>query len=113
MKKKLFAVMLLAGGALFAETHFSIGVGVVGPAYYPPTGPGFAVQPPSPGPGYTWVDGYWDNGGWVNGYWAPPEYGYGAPGYVNPGYVAPPAYYAAPPVYYAPHRDWDRDDFRG
>lgn len=101
MKKKLLVMGLLAGTALFAETHFSIGVGVGAPGYYPPAPPVVAAQPPMPGPGYTWVDGYWDNGVWVNGYWAPPDYGYVAPA---PYYAAPPAYYAP---YYAPHRDWD------
>ena len=30
MKTKLLGVMLLAGSSLFAETHFSIGIGVGG-----------------------------------------------------------------------------------
>jgi hypothetical protein len=28
-----------------------------------------AYVPPSPGPGYAWVDGYYSNGYWVPGYW--------------------------------------------
>jgi hypothetical protein len=28
MKTKLFALLLLAGGSLFAETHWSIGIGL-------------------------------------------------------------------------------------
>src|SRR5579872_3152517 len=89
MTKKLIGVMLLAGSALFAAPHFSIGIGVGAPAYYPPPAVA-AVQPPCPGPGYTWVDGYYaQGGGWVAGYWAPPEY------------------YAVPA--YRGDRDWDRD----
>lgn len=87
--KKLLGVMLLAGGSLFAAPHFSIGIGVGAPAYYPPSAE-VAVQPPYPGSGYTWVDGYWAPGGaWVAGYWAPPAY------YEPPTYYAPPAYYGA------------------
>ena len=83
--KKLLGVMLLAGGSLFAAPHFSIGIGVGAPAYYPPPAV-VAVQPPCPGPGYTWVDGYFGvGGGWVAGYWAPPAY-YAAPAYGRVGH---------------------------
>lgn len=88
MKRKLLPLMLLAGGSLFAETHFSVGIGVGAPAYYPPPAMA-AVRPPCPGPDYTWVDGYrGSSGAWVAGYWAPP------------------AYYAAPRY----RRDWDDRD---
>ncbi len=71
MKTKLIALMMLAGGSLFAQTHVSIGIGL-GPGYYPP--PVVAVRPPCPGPGYTWVDGYRERGGaWMAGYWAAPN----------------------------------------
>ena len=43
MKTKLLAVMLLAGGSLFAETRFSIGVGIGTPAYYAPPAPPVAA----------------------------------------------------------------------
>lgn len=43
-----------------------------------------AYVPPSPGPGYTWVAGYYANGYWVPGTWS-----------------------------YVGVRGWDRDDFRG
>src|SRR5947209_2577402 len=82
MKTKLMAMLLLAGGSLFAETHFSIGVQVGAPAYYRPVpvAPApvavVAYRPPCPGPDYIWIDGYRDGyGGWVNGYWALPPYG--------------------------------------
>ena len=58
MKTKLLAVMLLAGGSMFAQTRFSVGVGVGGfggvysqqplPYSYVPSCPAY----------YTWVDGY-------------------------------------------------------
>ena len=75
MKTKLLAMMLLAGGSMFAQTRFSIGIGFGGHGagfYQPP--PSYAsIIPPCPGPDYTWVDGYWsqDYGRdtWVAGYW--------------------------------------------
>ena len=75
MKTKLLAMMLLAGSSVFAETRVSIGIGFGG------HGPGFYQAPPSyasnippcPGPGYTWIDGYWSQdygrNTWVSGYW--------------------------------------------
>ena len=75
MKTKLLAMMLLAGGSMFAETRFSIGIGFGGHGagfYQPP--PSYAsIIPPCPGPDYTWVDGYWSQdygrATWVDGYW--------------------------------------------
>ena len=72
MKTKLLAMTLLAGSALFAETHFSIGVGVggYGNGYYAPPPPVVRYAPPYPGPGYTWVEGYWGpRHRWQRGYW--------------------------------------------
>lgn len=108
MKTKLLGLMLLAGSSAFAATHFSVGIGAGSPAYYPPVPAAVvsAVVPPSPGPGYTWVAGYYDPyGGWVPGYWAPPAVGY----YAAPRIIAPPVYRG----YY--DRDWDRghEHFRG
>jgi hypothetical protein len=90
MTNKLLALMLLVGGSAFAATHVSIGIGIGGPAsyggYYAPA----PLRPPCPGPGYTWVDGYWGPSRvWVNGYWAAP---YGG------SYGSAPRY-----------RDWDHD----
>jgi hypothetical protein len=89
MKTKLLAMMLLAGGSMFAQTRFSVGVGVAGPnaGYY-------AAIPPSPGPGYVWIEGFWSqNYGqsvWVPGYWSLQPYygGYGSSYYggYNSGY---------------------------
>src|SRR5437763_17164422 len=87
MKKKLLAIMALAAGSMFAQTRFSIGVNIGGgysPAYYAPA----YVAPvlPCPGPGYSWIAGYYSDAGygrraWVPGYWRAPvvHYGYGAP----------------------------------
>jgi hypothetical protein len=113
MKTKLLVAMLLGGSSLFAETHFSIGIGVGGYGYapppvvaYAPPPPVVAYAPPCPGPGYSWVDGYWYEAGprraWHAGYWAPPAYG---------------RYYRAEPRYdgdryrnsFADGRRYDRD----
>jgi hypothetical protein len=77
MKKKLAALMLLAGGAMFAQTRFSVGVSVgSNRGYYAPAPAYATATPPCPGPGYTWVNGYWsqDYGrrNWVAGYWRAP-----------------------------------------
>jgi hypothetical protein len=75
MKTKLLAMMLLAGGSMFAQTRVSVGIGFggVGAGFYQPP-PSYASNiPPCPGPDYTWVDGYSSqNHGrntWVAGYW--------------------------------------------
>ena len=94
MKTKLLAMVLLAGGSMFAQTRFSIGIGVGGyaPGYYSRYPSVQAVVPPCPGPDYNWVDGYWSPYGgrnsWVSGYWARQPYigGYYAPRYAQPRY---------------------------
>jgi YXWGXW repeat-containing protein len=87
MKTKLLAMMLLAGSSVFAQDRFSIGLafGAQG-AGFNQAPPAYAANiPPCPGPGYTWVDGYWTNDYgrqvWVAGYWNAPS--------VFTGYVAP------------------------
>ena len=82
MKTKLIGLLLVAGSSLFAETHFSIGVGVGAPGSYGGyNGGGYyanapvAYRPPCPGPGYLWIDGYYDGyGRWFDGYWDLPPY---------------------------------------
>lgn len=92
MKKKLLALVLLAGGSMFAQTRFSVGVNIggYGPGYYAPAP--VLVRPPYPGPGFVWVDGYWTTNRfgrtWVPGRWSRP-YGYRAqpaPRYYAPSY---------------------------
>jgi hypothetical protein len=82
MKKGLLVLMLLASSSAFAATHFSIGIRV-GPAYGynvapPPPPAAVAYYPPSPGPGYVWVSGYYNRVGpryvWRAGYWSRPPY---------------------------------------
>lgn len=83
MKTKLLALLLLAGSSAFAA-HFSVGIGIGGPAYgygyyAPPPPPVVAYAPPAyPGPGYTWVGGYYYPVGpryvYRAGYWARPPY---------------------------------------
>jgi hypothetical protein len=91
-KLRLLAVALIAGGTMFAQTRLSVGIGVggYGPGAYPP--PAYAQQyaPPCPGPGYTWVDGYWaPQGGrnvWIAGSWRAPVTTYRVPPRVAPRY---------------------------
>ncbi len=67
---------------MFAQTRFSIGVGFgdQGAGFYQ-SAPAYASNiPPSPGFGYTWVDGYWANDYgremWVPGFWSAPLFTY-------------------------------------
>src|SRR6266852_1018793 len=74
MRTKLLVLALLAGGSMFAQTRFSIGIGVggYGQAYRQAAPYGY-VRPPCPGPDYNWVDGYWSQDwgreAWIPGYW--------------------------------------------
>ena len=88
MKTKLMALVLLAGGSMFAQTRFSIGIGIGGyqPGYL--AAPAYAhIQPPCPGPDYDWVDGYWSRDSrrntWIDGYWTRQPY---RRGYYNGAY---------------------------
>src|SRR4051794_29446733 len=89
MKSKLLALVLLAGGSLFAGPRVFIGVGfgggyVVAPP--PPPVVTYYAPPVAPGPGYSWVAGYYyPYGGrylWRSGYWA-------ARPYVGARWIAP------------------------
>ena len=86
MKTKLLALVLLVGGAAFAGPRVFVGVRFGGyyraPApvvtYAPMPAPVAAYVPPAPGPGYSWVAGYWypvgPRWGWHAGYWSRPPY---------------------------------------
>jgi hypothetical protein len=79
MKTKLLALALLAGGAAIAGPRVFFGVGAGAPVYAPmPAVPMAAYVPPAPGPGYSWVGGYWYPAGprwaWHGGYYAPRPY---------------------------------------
>lgn len=66
----------------------------------PPPDPIPEYPPPSPGYGYSWINGYWDWSGydwsWQAGYWAPQEAGYA---YIGPRFV----FVEGRPVYYRPY----------
>ena len=83
MKSKLLALVFLAGSTMFAAPRVFVGVNFGYPApvpYYvaPPPARVVAYVPPSPGYGYTWINGYWYPAGprwaWHAGYWARPPY---------------------------------------
>src|SRR6266851_1766043 len=83
MKKKLLALMLIAGSSAFAAVRIGVGVNLGGPGFYRP--PVVVARPVAPGPGYMWIDGYNSPNGFVAGYWAMPPY----PGafWVTPSFV--------------------------
>jgi hypothetical protein len=106
MKTKLMALLLVAGGSLFAQTHFSIGIRVGAPRYYESV-PVVAYRPPCPGPGYVWIDGYQDAyGNWFDGYWAVPPYA--GSYWVAPRFFGGRSYAG----YWGGARYFDRDDSR-
>lgn len=107
MKLKLMGLLMMAGGSMFAQTHFSIGVRVGTPGYYDPAPAAVAYRPPCPGPGYVWIDAYRDDyGNWSDGYWAAPPYA-GAY-WVAPRYFGGHFYTG----YWGGSRNFDRDDYR-
>jgi hypothetical protein len=81
--KKAIATMMLVAGGLFAAPAIRVGIGIGVPA------PVAVVRPVCPGPGYTWVDGYYaSNGVRVAGYWAPPAVVTVAPGHAPAPVIA-------------------------
>lgn len=73
LKVTVLVAMLLTCGSGFAA-QISIGIRI-GP---PPPPRVIRVLPPSPGPEFIWVGGYWYPAGnhykWHNGYWTRPPY---------------------------------------
>ena len=71
--KKLLALLLFVGWTMFGA-GISLGINIGAP----PAPRIVRVRPNSPGPGYTFVDGYWYpvNGRyvWHAGYWSRPPY---------------------------------------
>jgi len=66
MKSKLLGMLLLAGGSLFAQSRFSVNVGVgnargggFGASYYSAPARVQQVMPPCPGPDYSFIGGRW------------------------------------------------------
>lgn len=72
MKKFLFAVLLSASALMNAQVSLGIRIGP------PPAPRAMRVRPNAPGPGFTWLDGYWfAEGGryrWHDGYWTRPPF---------------------------------------
>jgi len=70
IRTTLVAVLLLAGGSLFAQVPI-----IIGP---PPPPRVIHVLPPRPSPEFTWINGYWYPVGgryvWHEGYWTRPPY---------------------------------------
>ncbi len=70
--KRLLLIAAFAGSTLFGQVSLGISIGA------PPPPRVVRVRPVAPGPGYTWVDGYWyAEGGhykWHAGYWSRPPY---------------------------------------
>ena len=105
MALAVLAGILMTGSSLFAESRFSVGIGIGAPGYYAPPPPVVVYRPPYPGLGYYWVDGYYDPyGAWTAGYWAPPAYGF---------VYSAPRYYAAPRYYGGYNRGYYGNGFRG
>lgn len=93
--------------AASARVRVGIGIGLGFPTYYAPPPLRREVGYASPGPGYSWVNGYWDwrtgldDYVWVGGRWV-------LPSYYDSYWIAP--YYAG--GYYYPGR-WGRGFNRG
>jgi hypothetical protein len=71
MKNKLLALALFASAALFGQVSLGIRIG-------PPPAPRVVVRTAAPGPGYSYIDGYWypvsGHYRWHGGYWTRPPY---------------------------------------
>ena len=92
MKKWMLGAAMLVGAAALGAPPAQaarVGIYVGGPSAY---------VPPSPGPGYAWVNGYYSGGYWVPGYW----------NFVGVGFSGP-AFRGG--VVFDRGRDFDRHDF--
>ena len=108
--KKLLAALILTAGIAFAQ--FSVGVHIG----EPPRPRVIRVRPNSPGPGYTWVDGYWYPQGnrytWHQGYWTRPPYEgsqWSAPTYDNGSGMCNQGYWNGNNGRVEHDHQWDRD----
>lgn len=108
MKKLLLAAMFLAGSSLFGQ--FSVGIRIGAP----PAPRVIRVRPNSPGPGYSWVDGYWYPSNnryvWHAGYYTRPPYegaAWVSPRYEGQEYYA--GYWSGNERQYQHDHRWDRD----
>jgi hypothetical protein len=75
LNKKLIALALLAGSSLFAAPAIGVGIEIGAPPAPPHA---YYARPAAPGPGYTWVSGFYEPVGgqyrWREGYWAARPY---------------------------------------
>ncbi|MGO4211575.1 YXWGXW repeat-containing protein [Terriglobus sp. 2YAB30_2] len=103
MKTKWLAAVVFAG-ALAAPGNAQVGIGVT--IGTPPPPLRYEVAPPTPGPDYLWVDGYWSVSGrryvWVPGHWERRPYA-GA-------YYTHPHYDHYPEGWRLHEGHWDRED---
>ena len=106
--KKLVLAMMLLGGTVFGQVSIGIRLGA------PPAPRVLRVRPVNPGPGYTWVDGYWYpvNNRYVlhAGYYSRPPYDGAA--WVNPRYDGQQyfgGYWSGNDRQYQHDHRWDRD----
>jgi len=109
MRITMVAVLLLVGGAAFAQ----VGI-VIGP---PPPPPVVHVLPPTPGPEFAWVPGYWYPAAgryvWHEGYWTRPPYSgayWVAPRYEGGRYLG--GYWYGDRGRFEHDHAWDRDRHR-
>jgi hypothetical protein len=114
LKAALCAVMLFAGASA-ARAQVSVGVGIV--IGQPPPPRVVRVLPPSPGPEYFWVAGYWypvrGRYLWHQGYWARPPYAgavWVAPRYESGRYFA--GYWHGPRGRVEHDGDWDHKNWK-
>jgi len=108
MKKLLLAAMFLAGSSLFGQVSVGIRIGA------PPAPRVVRVRPNNPGPGYSWVDGYWYPSNnryvWHAGYYTRPPYEGAA--WVSPRYEGQQfyeGYWSGNDRRYDHDHRWDRD----
>jgi hypothetical protein len=108
MKRLLLAVMLLGGTSVFGQVSLGIRIGA------PPAPRVLRVRPNSPGPGYSWVDGYWYPSNnryvWHAGYYTRPPYEGAAwvgPRYEGQQYYA--GYWSGNDRRYDHDHRWDKD----
>jgi hypothetical protein len=105
-KWMLAAALAIGGLGLAATPAKAAQIG-----FYIGSGPGYV--PPAPGPGYTWVPGYYANGYWVPGRWA---FAGGYNGYYGDGDADDFGYYGnrfyGDRDDYYRDRDWARDHDR-
>jgi len=105
MKSLMLGAAILAGAAGLGATSAKaaeIGVYIGGPSAY---------VPPCPGPGYSWVAGYYADGYWVPGRWAFVGRYDRDDFYRHPDWDRDRHYDRD--RYYDRDRHYDRDDYRG